>query len=454
MKRRDFIKSTISNTAVISTTAISYQKILGANDRVRVGLIGCGGRGTQVAKLMLAVPGVEYSALCDVYLPNTETAKSWAGAGAKTFQDFRKLLEQKDVDAVHIATPDHWHATVSVIACEAGKDVYVEKPLAFSIKEGRAIVTAARKTNRVVQTGMQHRSAPHYKEVQDIIQSGKIGEVRFVRVWNYSNLTPWGIGKIPDAPVPEGLDWDMYLGPAPKVPYNKQRHMRWYRYFWDYSGGTITDFGTHRFDTVHQVMNVEAPKTIVATGGRFSVSDMGEMPDVLQVTYEYPGFIMSYEASNMNGMGVGVRSAGMNYYGARGSVDRPHGEAYHGTNGTIVCDRIGYELFPESTPVRRKDGTQDTNNPIESYRTEAKKVQGRDATDLHCVNFIDCVRSRKTPIAEPEIGHRSTSVAHLGNIAFKTGRRLVWDAKNENFVNDPEAAKLLSRKARAPWNLI
>ena len=454
MKRREFIKSTVTNSAVITTTALSYNKIPGANDRVRIGLIGCGGRGTQVAKLMLGVPGVEYNALSDVYLTNIEAAKAWAGSTAKGFQDFRKMLEAKDVDAVHIATPDHWHATVSVLACAAGKDVYVEKPLTHNLKEGRALVDAAKKYKRTVQTGMQHRSAPHYKEVQQLVQSGAIGEVRFVRVWNYSNNTPYGIGKLPDGPPPEGLDWDMYLGPAPKVAYNKNRFMRWYRFFWDYSGGTITDFGTHRFDSVHQIMGVTAPKTIVATGGRFSVKDGGEMPDVLQATYEYDGFVMSYEASNMNGMGVGFRTPGFDYYGTRGVSDYPHGEAYHGTNGTIMCSRIGYEVFPEPAAVRRKDGTQDMNAPIESYRTQAKKVQGRDATDLHCANFIEAIRMSKTPIAEPEIGHRSTSVALLGNIAFKTGRRLTWDAPKELFVNDPDANKLLSRKPRKPWDLI
>lgn len=451
MKRRTFIETT---TTTLMTTALSYNKILGANDRVRLALIGCGGRGTQVANLMLKVPNVEYNVLCDVFLPNAEGAKAWAGNTAQTFQDFRKVLDLKTVDAVHIATPDHWHAIPSVLACAAGKDVYVEKPLAYSIKEGRAIVTAARQHNRVVQTGMQHRSAPHYKEVQDIVQSGGIGEVRFVRVWNYSNNTPYGIGKVADGPAPEGLDWDLYCGPAPKVPYNRLRHLRWYRWFWDYAGGTITDFGTHRFDTVQQVMGVTAPKTITATGGRFSVNDQGEMPDVLQVTYEYPGFLMSYEACNTNAMGMGIRTPGFNYYGARGATDRPNGEAYHGTKGTIVCDRIGYELFPEPNARRRRDGTQDQNNPIEGYRTEAKRVQGRDTTDLHCANFIECIRSRKPPIAEPEIGHRSTSVAHLGNIAFKTGRRLTWDAAKEQFVNDAAANQLLSRKARKPWDLL
>ena len=229
---------------------------------------------------------------------------------ARVFGDFRKLLEQKDIDAVHIATPDHWHAIPTVLACEAGKDVYVEKPLAHNVSEGRAMVAAARKYKRIVQAGTQHRSAPHYREVERIIQSGELGEVRFVRVWNYSNLTPNGIGRTPDSPAPEGLDWDFYLGPAPKVPFNRARFLGTFRWFWDYAGGTITDFGTHRFDTVHQVMDVEAPKTVSATGGRFSLKDNGEMPDVLQATYEYDGFVLSYEACNINAHGTGRTHAG------------------------------------------------------------------------------------------------------------------------------------------------
>jgi predicted dehydrogenase len=451
MKRRNFIKQ---STAAVSTTALSATRILGANDRVVVGLIGCGGRGQDVADLLRKVPGAEYGAMADVYLPNANAAQKLLNPSAKVFGDFRKLLEQKDVDAVHIATPDHWHALITVMACAAGKDVYVEKPLAHNIREGRAMVAAARKHNRIVQTGMQHRSAPHYREVQRIIQSGELGEVRFVRVWNYSNLTPYGIGRVPDSPVPEGLDWDLYLGPAPKVPFNKSRFLRNFRWFWDYAGGTITDFGTHRFDTVQQIMGVDAPKSVSASGGRFTNKDAGEMPDVLQATYEYDGFILSYESSNLNAHGLGGRTPGMNYYGMRGAEDRPHGEAYYGTNGTIFADRIGFEIYPERKPMARRDGTQDFKTPVTEHRMTAKRVQGRDTTDLHVANFIECVRSRKEPLAEVEIGHRSTTVAHLGNIAFKTGRKLFWDAKKEDFANDAEASRLLGRQARKPWDLI
>ncbi|MDX2042012.1 MAG: Gfo/Idh/MocA family oxidoreductase [Acidobacteriota bacterium] len=457
MKRRDFINSAITGAAVVSTTALSYERIVGANDRVVVGLIGCGGRGRQVASLMRNVPGAEYGAVCDVYETNAASAQAWAGSSSKKFNDFRKLLELKEVDAVHIATPDHWHAAITVLACAAGKDVYVEKPLAHNVREGRLMVEAARRYKRIVQTGTQHRSAPHYREVQQIIQSGELGEVRFVRVWNYSNITPNGVGNYPDQPVPEGLDWDFYLGPAPKVPFNRSRFLSTFRNFYDYAGGTMTDYGTHRLDTVQQIMGVEAPKTVVATGGKFTLKDAGDVPDVLQVTYEFQhpkngGFILSYESCNLNAHGAGGRTPGFNNYGARGADDRPHGEAYYGTNGTLIADRIGFEIFPE--PLKPAITAKQRSQPIDAWRMQPKRVQGRDTTDLHTQNFIECVRSRQAPNADVEIGHRSTATSHLGNIAYRVGRRLTWDAAKEDFIGDAEASKLLSRKARKPWDLI
>ena len=410
---------------------------MGANDHVAVGLIGCGGRGRYVSGLMREAPGVEFAAAADVYLPNAERAKEWAGPSATAYQDFRRLLERKDIDAVLVATPDHWHATIAVLACQAGKDVYVEKPLAHNVREGRAIVNAARRYNRIVQAGTQHRSSPHFREVQQLVQSVAIGKVNWVRVWNYANLYPQGIGREPDTAPPEGLDWDFYLGPAPLVPYNRKRFLVTYRWFWDYSGGYITDFGTHRLDTVHQVMGVTAPRTIAASGGRFSLHDAGEIPDVLQVTYEYPGFVMSYESCLLNGHGVGGRTPGMKYYNAKGAEDRPNGMAFYGTDAALYADRIGYEIYPEPKST-----------------LERKQMNTTDATKLHAANFIDCVRSRNAPNAEVEIGHRSTTVAHLGNIAFKTGKKLHWNAATEEFIDDGEASKLLSREARKPWDLI
>ena len=197
MKRRQFIKRVFGTAAIASTGAFSGGRILGSNDRVNIALIGCGGRGRLLANLLREIPNVDFAAVCDVYDPQAEAAKAWAGPACRSYRDFRKLLEQKDVDAVVIATPDHWHALPTVLACRAGKDVYVEKPLGHTIKEGRAMVEAARRTNRVVQTGTQHRSAPHYREVARIIQSGDLGSVHLVRIWNYLNMSPEGIGRAP-----------------------------------------------------------------------------------------------------------------------------------------------------------------------------------------------------------------------------------------------------------------
>jgi len=430
MQRRQFLSGG-------ALTALAAQRAMGANDRVRIGLIGCGGRGLYVAGLMREAPGVEYVAAADVYLPNAERARQWAGPNARAFQDFRRLIDQKDVDAVHIATPDHWHAIPTVLACQAGKDVYVEKPLAHSVREGRAMVNAARRYNRIVEAGTQHRSSPHFREVEQIVQSGALGKVNWVRVWNYANMFPNGIGREADAAPPAGLDWDFYLGPAPLVPFNRKRFLVTYRWFWDYSGGYITDFGTHRLDTVQQVMGVTAPKTVSASGGRFSLRDAGEIPDVLQVTYEYPGFVMSYETCLLNGHGVGGRTPNMKYYNAKGAEDRPNGMAFYGTHGALYADRIGYEIYPEP------------KSPL-----ERKQMNTTDATRLHAANFIDCVRSRNKPNADVETGHRSTTVAHIGNIAFKTGKKLHWNSETEEFVDDGEASKLLARAARKPWDLI
>lgn len=426
----------LSRRAVMGGLAArSYASILGANDAVRLGLIGCGGRGLYVTGFMRRVAGVTLAGACDV--DRRLAVKASAGAGGDCFvtQDFRKLLERKEIDAVVVATPDHWHAFTTIRALEAGKPVYVEKPLAHNVREGRAMVEAAKKSRQLAMPGTQHRSAGHYAEVQQRIAAGLIGEVRLVRVWNYSNMLPDGIGHAPDSEPPPDLDWDMYLGPAPLRPYNPKRHISTYRWFTDYAGGTITDFGVHRFDTVHQIMGQDSPVKVAASGGRYALKDMGEMPDTLAVTYEYPAFTMLYEMSNINGFGAGGRAAGMRYYNMRGQNDRPHGEAYYGTKGTILADRIGYEIFPE------RDA-----KPVE-------RVAGADATARHAQHFIDCLRGASKPVTDLENAHRATNVAHLGNIAYRTGRKIRWDAARERIEEDMEAQALLGRAWRKPWTL-
>jgi predicted dehydrogenase len=442
--RRQFIQT----AAVASASAVSFGRILAANERVNVGLIGCGGRGMAVARLMRAVPNVAFVAVCDLYEPHASAAREWAGSECRSYRDFREVLERKDIDAVLVGTPDHWHAIPTVLACQARKDVYVEKPLAHNVREGRAMVEAARKHNRIVQTGTQHRSAEHYREVARIIQSGELGQVHFVRMWNYMNLSPRGIGRAADSEPPAGLDWHFYLGPAPLVPFNKNRFLRNFRWYWDYAGGLMTDWGTHRLDTMQQIMGVNAPETVTAAGGRFELKDGAETPDVMQVTYRYPGFILSYECCMLNAHGTGGRTPGKNYYRARGKDDRPHGEVFYGTNGTLFSDRVGYEIFPELEPA------SGPGRATSKLRMERKERSAVDATDLHVKNFIECVRSRNKPAADVEIGHRSSTAAHLGNIAYRTGRPIHWDAAKEEIIADPKACELLGRKARKPWDLI
>jgi predicted dehydrogenase len=437
MRRRQFLRGVVGGAAAL--TASSAAHVLGANDRVNVALIGCGVRGMTVARLMKPVAGVAFTAVCDVYDRNAAAAREWASSGCRSYRDFRHVLDQKDVDAVVVATPDHWHAIPTVLACQAGKDVYVEKPLAHNVREGRAMVAAARKYDRVVQTGTQHRSADHYREAAQIVQGGELGKVHLVRVWNYMNMTPNGVGRAADGDPPAGLDWDLYLGPAPAVPFNKNRFLGTFRWFWDYAGGLLTDWGTHRIDSVHQIMGADAPVAVTAAGGRYELTDGAETPDTLQATFEYPGFILTYEASNLNAHGVGGRTPGKKYYRARGPDDRPHGEAFYGTNGTLFSDRIGYEVYPEGG-----------SRP----RTARKEAAGQDDTGKHAQNFIDCVRSRKRPAADVEIGHRSSVVPHLGNIAYRTGRKLRWDAANETILGDAAAAELLGRQARRPWDIL
>ncbi len=453
MERRQFIQQ-VAGAALVSATPLSGPRILGANDRVNVGLIGCGGRGRADADLLRQFPGVNVVAVCDVYEPHAEAAKTWAGAGCRSYGDFRKLLEQWDVDAVLVATPDHWHAAITVLACQAGKDVYVEKPLAHSIREGRKMVEAARRYNRVVQTGTQHRSAPHFRQAAEIVQSGQIGPVHFVRVWNYLNMSPDGIGRAADSAPPPGLDWDFYLGPAPRVPFNKNRFLVSYRWFWDYAGGMATDYGTHRLDSVHQVMGVDAPRSAAGAGGRFELADGAETPDVVQITYEYPGFVLSYEASMLNDHGCGGRTPGKKYYLTRSADDRPHGIAFYGSKGSLFADRVGFEVYPEPRGESGPGAANTSGAAVEGYRAEQVEVAGEDATGLHLKNFIECVRTRQKPKADVEIGHRSTIVPHLGNIAFRTGHKIRWDAEREQILDDQKASELLDRPARKPWDLI
>jgi predicted dehydrogenase len=427
-------------------TAAAAAQVRGANERVRLALVGSGGRGRYVAGFAKENPHAQYVATADVYLPNARAAAQQLGA-ADAVQDFRRLLDRKDIDAVIVGTPDHWHAAIAVMAAEAGKDVYVEKPLAHSVREGRAIVKAMERTKRLIFGGTQHRSAPHFAQAADLLQSGYIGAVKYVRIWNYVNWAPDFVKKVPDGAAPEGLDWDFFLGAAPKVPFNERRFLGSFRHFLDYAGGTVTDFGTHRFDTLHQLMGLKgadaAPHTVSASGGRFALEGAGDAPDMLQVTYEYQNFMMSYEGCNFNGHGGGFRTPGWKYYNAMGEKDMPNGMIFYGTKGTMVAERVGFEIYPE--PVARMDA---------KGRCEPVSVPAKDATREHAMRFVDCVRGAATANATALTAHMATNIGHLGNIAWKTGQKLKWDAVAERFTNSEEGNRLLYRTPRKEWDLL
>ena len=435
MQRRTFL-----------ATASSAAQVRGANDRVRLALVGCGGRGRYVAGFAKENPHAQYLATADVYLTNAEMAAKQLGAPAAV-QDFRRLLDRKDIDAIIVGTPDHWHAAVAILAAQSGKDVYVEKPLAHSIVEGRKIVNAMEATKRLIFAGTQHRSAPHFAQAADLLQSGYIGPVKYIRIWNYVNWSPNRISKVPDSTPPEGLDWDMYLGPAPKVPFNQRRFLATFRQFLEYAGGTITDYGTHRFDSLHQIMGLKgpaaAPRKISAAGGRTVLEGAGNTPDMLQVTYEYPDFILSYEACNFNGHGGGFRTPGWKYYNDIGDRDMPNGMIFYGTKGTLLIERVGFEILAEPPAIG-------SNLP----RIEEKSQPAKDATRDHAIRFVDCVRGAAEPNANALTSHMATNIGHLGNIAWRTGKKLEWDPVAEKFLNAPDANALLYRQPRPEWSMI
>jgi len=445
--RRDFLAGTVGlvgATALPAAAAPLVQRssstassrVLGANDRVRVGVIGTGRQGTNVMRGHQRLDDVEIAAICDVYAPNLAKAAEIVPAATK-HADFRRILDDTSIDAVVIGTPDHWHALLTVLACQAGKDVYVEKPTSVAIAEGRAMVQAARKYHRIVQVGTQQRSQPHFQQAAGIVKSGALGDVTLVRCWNAANAN--GIGNRPDGAPPDGLDWDLWLGPAKKVPFNPNRfgvvpdawsHFRW---FWDYAGGMMTDWGVHLIDIVQMAMDVDAPLEVSTIGSKFHLTDNRETPDTIVATYRYPDFVMTYENRVCNGMPINGRAYGIEFLG---------------TQATLFVDRERYELRPEPKPGTR---VQDIV-PVEPTVVAATAP---DAHPSHQRNFIDCVKSRQAPICDIEIGHRSSSTAILGNMAMRSGQTIVWDGKAERVTNDnAKAQALVARAYRAPWTLV
>lgn len=440
--RRTFLKHAAAGVAgsaiaasgrAVAQSAASQDRVVGANGRIRVALIGCGGQGTSDLRNALRL-GAQCVALCDVDDEQVGKAaeridKDFNQVPDRAGRDFRRVLERNDVDAV-IGTPDHWHALPTVLACQAGKDVYVEKPLALTIGEGRVMVNAARRHDRVVQMGTQQRSSTHFQNAVEFLKTGTLGKIRVVKAWAYQDWMG-NIARVPDGEPPAGVDYDMWLGPAPKRPFNKNRFHFNFRWYYDYSGGLMTDWGAHMIDVANWGMAVKAPLSATSVGGKFGFpDDAEETPDTQQALWEYDGFSLIWEHATAIGQGPYMRD---------------HGVAFHGNNGVLVVDRGGWEVLPET----------ETKDSRKRYRMigEPRRGSSGDMNQAHMKNFLEAMESRKRPASDVEIGHNSMIACHLANIAFRTGRRVKWDAEREQIVADAEAQKLITKPYRAPWSL-
>ncbi len=436
--RRVFLGSTAP--AALGTGMLAREMLaapkgpIGANGDLSVGLIGCGGRGHYVSYVFSIVPGARVTAICDVNRKRMEKVHQEVAPDAAMHHDYREIVGDKDIDAVIVATNGHWHVLPTIEACAAGKDVYLEKPVGTSIGEGRAAVEAARKHKRIVQMGTQQKSWEHYHQAVEVIRSGVLGEISLVEVFDLENDSP-GWGSPPDGPPPPELDWDLWLGPSPKVPYNPNRYAHHY-WFFDYGGSWQLDWAVHHYDIVHWAMGVDTPVAATGVGGHFAMRDDNrEWPDTFMGTAEYPagpvskkGFLMTF-----------VLRGGCN----RGIERRTHGKVFYGTEGALALDRGGFEVYPQV----REGKTPIAEQTVKSSRPEHEVVQE------HVKAFIASVRSRKQPFANLEVGHHSSNPGHLMNVAWRVGRRIRWDSQKERVIDDPQANRWLTKAYRAPWAL-
>lgn len=426
--RRDFLSQSAraSAASLAFGMAAGSTKAFGANERIRVGLIGCGGMGMGDLATFLQNPEVDCPIVCDVddarIAKAVELVEGQRNKKPDTVKDFRRVIDRDDVDVVLVVTPDHWHALPTIYACQAGKDVYCEKPLAPTIQEGRAMVEAVKQNNRVLQMGTQWHSGEHYRAAIEFVHSGKLGGIRMVRVWAYLDWVG-GIGNPPDCDPPAGVDYDMWLGPAPKRPFNPNRFHFNFRWFWDYAGGLMTDWGVHLINIALWGMGTEPPRSVYSSGGKRVIDDNAETPDTQITVFDFPSYTMIFEHQMVGGVGIG---------------GRPHGILFSGTEGTLIIDEQGWEVIPE--PKKKS---------LEPF----KAGPGPDARPAHVRNFLDCVKSRELPVEHAELGHFVSSVAHLGNLALRTQSQIDWDPETETAKGNRAANQLIQAHYRKPWKL-
>ena len=459
--RRKFIATSATAAAGISVShnvlaAPLIAKNPSANDTIRMGFIGVGNRGSQLLNWFRGNKDVEIAALCDVYAPyknrnRSEVDKRYIDTGkvpkmkedfgrsVLRYDDFRELLKQKDIDAVCIATPDHWHAIQAIQAMEAGKDVYVEKPLTITIKEGRALVDAQKRTGQVCAVGLNRRGSSIYQHLEKEVKKDLIGKVTTAKAMRISNMFPNGIGKLNAEEPPKDFNWDMWLGPRAKRDYQYNIAPYYFRWWKEYSS-QMGNWGVHYMDVIRWMLGEKAPKYITAHGGKYAVKDDRNIPDTMEVLFEFEsGVIIKFSIHEANG-GGGIQGGELELNGSKGS---------------LIADQNGYKVIPS------RSGQFQTWEELMSPLEEQMKGNAKfgdlaikeDSSSRLVRNFLDCVKSREEPWCPLEEGHRSTSFAHLANIALEVGGRIEWDAENERIVNNDKANDLLHYEYRKPWSL-
>ena len=417
MHRRSFLGAAAAGLAATRAR-------VAAADKVNVGMIGVGGRGRGLLGVYASLPDVNVTHLCDADQASLERADQViAKAGARkpqTTNDMRYLLDDKEVDAVVVATPDHWHAPATILACDAGKDVYVEKPASHNIREGRLMVDAARRNRRIVQVGTQSRSRPSTLKAMEIVKSGQIGEVIMAKAWDVQLRDD--IGHKENSPVPDGVDYDTWLGPAPWIPFNENRfHYKWH-WHWHFGTGDAGNDGAHQIDIARWALGVDYPKSAKGMGGKIFFEDDQQTPDTMNVTFDYGGKALIWEMRIWNPYGMDGQENGVAVYGSEATIQIGRWDR-----------RWGYKLFDRA----------------------GKLVEHNDADDEaddHMRNFIDCIRTRKLPNADVSIGHLSALHCHLANIVARTGRNVDFDQESEQAINDEEANLHVSRRYRTHWS--
>jgi len=445
MNRRGFLnQSAQTSIGVAAGTALwtrtGATAAASPNDRIVLGFVGLGGRGTGLAQGFAERNDVDIAYFAEAnQRVLASKLKGFAATGRpapKAVNDLRRILDDRSVDAIVVATPDHWHALATVWGCQAGKHVYVEKPVCHSPWEGRQMVAASRKYNRVVQVGLQNRSAPYNMHARQYLDDGKLGTIHMVRVYNQKRWP--NVKAVPDGKIPDGLNWDMWSGPAPLTAYNANYHRKW-NHFWRFSGGDIINDAVHQMDLARWLIGRDYPKSVYSVGGRWAEEGVLETPDTQVAVYEYDGMLMTFEltlySSYMLKTDPVVRNSDMFPYWHQNATRIE----IFGTKGLMVIGRHGggWQVF---------DRTKDRKPVVMTQEF------GRFPDPDHKQNFVDCIRSGRRPNADIEKGHKSTLLCQFANISYRTGgQKLLVDPANESFVNNPQANKLLKRTYRAPW---